>query len=79
LARHLLAEMADFLRTGNYPPEAEAHLAALTTLIRGRDFGSGGVVGSGEIEVPLEMIFQLNTVPGGVEILPAGAPASAGD
>jgi hypothetical protein len=66
--RELLAELADLLRAGKFPPQVMDAFDAV--VVHARAAFTGRIDGSGEITVPLELFMQLVPTPDGIGIGP---------
>ncbi len=64
--RELLAELADLLRAGKFPPEAMNAFDVM--VIHARKGFTGRIDGIGEISVPLEFFMQLMPTPDGLSV-----------
>lgn len=64
--RRLIAELADELRSGIYPPEAAEHLDNVARSIQ--ETLTTQVDGTGEIVLPIADLFQLTVTEDGIGI-----------
>lgn len=74
-ARQLLAELAEFLRTGSVYSQVEGHLDAIIAAVRETEFQTP-IDGTGELTLPLADIIQIQITPDGIGF---GAPEQEGE
>lgn len=68
--RQLVAELAEFLRAGNYPKEAHNHLDSIVRFMREIDF-KAPIDGTGNIICDVSLFLSLTPTPDGLEVGPA--------